>query len=58
MRKVETLVNSYGDAYRVQIHRISGASDEVVDVGQLQSDLDFLRNWNATSKAEYAAKRA
>ena len=58
VRKLETLVNSYGDAYRVQIHRISGTSDEVVDVGQLQSDLDLLRNWNATSMADFAEKLA
>jgi GTP-binding protein EngB required for normal cell division len=58
VKKLETLVNSYADAYRVQIHRISGTSDEVVDVGQLQSDLELLRSWNATSMAEFAAKRA
>jgi hypothetical protein len=46
-RKLGTLVNSYADAYRVQIHRISGTSDAVVNVGQLQSDLDLLRNWSA-----------
>jgi hypothetical protein len=44
VRKLETLVNSYG----VQIHRISGDSDDAIDVGQLQSDLDLLRNCNAT----------
>ena len=58
VRKLETLVNSYGDAYRVQIHQISGSSDEVVDVGQLQSDLELLKSWNATSMAEFAEKRA
>jgi hypothetical protein len=56
--KLEILVNSYADAYRVQIHRISGTSDAVVNVGQLQSDLDLLRNWNAASTAEFAEKRA
>jgi GTP-binding protein EngB required for normal cell division len=58
VRKLETLVNSYADAYRVQIHRISGTSDEVVDLGQLQSDLDLLKNWNATNMTELAEKRA
>ena len=58
VRKLETLVNSYGDAYRVQIHRISGTSDEAVDVGQLQSDLDLLRNWNLTRIADFAEKLA
>jgi hypothetical protein len=59
VRKLGTLVNSYADAYRVQIHRISGTSDAVANVGQLQSDLDLLRNWNAAaSTAEFAEKRA
>jgi len=58
MRKLETLVNSYADAYRVQIHRISGTSDALVNIGQLQSDPDLLRNWNAASTAESAGKRA
>jgi GTP-binding protein EngB required for normal cell division len=57
-RRLEALVNSYADAYRVQIHRISGTSEAVVDVGQLQSDLDLLRNLNATSMTEFAEKRA
>jgi hypothetical protein len=56
-RKLGTLVNSYADAYRVQIHRISGTSDAVVNVGQLQRDLDLLRNWNAASSVEFAEKR-
>jgi GTP-binding protein EngB required for normal cell division len=55
---LETLVNSYADAYRVQIHRISGTSNEEVDVGQLQDDLELLRTWNATNMAELAEKRA
>jgi hypothetical protein len=48
VRKLETLVNSYADAYRVQIHRIGGTSDAVVNVGQLESDRDLLRNWNVS----------
>jgi hypothetical protein len=58
VRGLETLVNSYADAYRVQIHRISGTSNEEVDVGQLQDDLELLRTWNATNMAELAEKRA
>jgi hypothetical protein len=57
-RRLEALVNSYADAYRLQIHRIGGTSETVVDVGQLQSDLDLLRNWNATSMTEFAENRA
>ena len=55
---METLVNSYADAYRVQIHRISGTSDAVLNVELLQRDLDLLRNWNAASTAEFAEMRA
>jgi hypothetical protein len=58
VRKLETLVNSYGGAYRERIRRKSGTSDEVVDVGQLRSDLKLLRNWNATSVADFAEKLA
>jgi hypothetical protein len=44
-------VNSYADAYRMQIYRIGGASDAAANPGQLQADLELLRNWrpaNAT----------
>jgi GTP-binding protein EngB required for normal cell division len=58
VRKLETLVNSYADAYRAQIHRISGTSEAVVNIGQLQSDLNLLRNWNTPSTSEFAANRA
>ena len=58
LKMERSLVNSYADAYRVQIHRISATSDAVVYVGQLQSDLDLVRNWNARSTAEFADKRA
>ncbi|MGD0446322.1 MAG: dynamin family protein [Edaphobacter sp.] len=57
-RRLEALVNSYADAYRVQIHWIGGTSEAVADVGQLQRDLDLLRNWNAVSMTEFAEKRA
>jgi hypothetical protein len=55
--RLETLVNSYADAYRVQIHRISAASDAVFNVGRLLRDSDLLRNWNVASTAEFAEKR-
>lgn len=58
VRKLELLVNSYADAYRVQIHRISGTSDTAINVGQLQDDLDLLRNWDAARTGEFAEKRA
>jgi GTP-binding protein EngB required for normal cell division len=51
VRKLELLVNSYADAYRMQIHRISGASDTATDPGQLQVDLELLRNWGPANAA-------
>jgi GTP-binding protein EngB required for normal cell division len=45
VRKLEMLVNSYADAYRMQIHRITGTSDAVAHPGQLEADLEILRNW-------------
>jgi GTP-binding protein EngB required for normal cell division len=43
--RLESLVNSYADAYRVQIHRIGGTSDAAADPVQLQADLDLLSHW-------------
>jgi hypothetical protein len=37
--QLEMLVNSYADAYRMQIHRINGTSDAVANPDQLQADL-------------------
>jgi GTP-binding protein EngB required for normal cell division len=42
VRKLEMLVNSYADAYRVQLHRVSGVSGKVVDLNQMKADLDTL----------------
>jgi hypothetical protein len=50
-RKLELLVNSYADAYRMQIHRISGTSDTATDPSQLKVDLELLRNWGPAKAA-------
>lgn len=42
VRKLEALVNSYADAYRVQLHRISGVSHKAVDLDQMEADLQLL----------------
>jgi GTP-binding protein EngB required for normal cell division len=52
VRKMELLVNSYADAYRMQIHRISGTSDVAANPGQLQADLELLRNWRSANAAD------
>jgi GTP-binding protein EngB required for normal cell division len=46
VKKLELLVNSYADAYRTQIHRLRGASGFATNPGQLQADLELLRNWS------------
>jgi GTP-binding protein EngB required for normal cell division len=52
VRKLELLVNSYADAYRMQIHRISGTSEAAENSGQFQIDLELLRNWGPAHAAD------
>lgn len=51
-------MNSYADAYREQIHRISGVSGTEVDIAQLERDLVLLMNWDPTKKLQLAEKHA
>jgi GTP-binding protein EngB required for normal cell division len=46
VKKLELLVNSYADAYRVQVQRIRGVSSPSANPSQLQADLELLRNWS------------
>jgi len=48
MNKIEVLMNSYADAYRVQLHRIAGSTNDRVDMPQLERDLALLRSWDVT----------
>jgi hypothetical protein len=48
MNKVEMLLNSYTDAYRVQLQRITESSKDAVDTPQLERDLALLMNWDST----------
>jgi len=43
VRKLEALVNSYADAYRVQLHRISGGPQAAVDLEPPEADLELLQ---------------
>jgi GTP-binding protein EngB required for normal cell division len=45
VNKIVLLVSSFADAYRVQLHRIAGTSNDAVDVPQLERDLSLLKNW-------------
>jgi len=58
IRKIETVVNSYADAYRAQLHRTSGLSEGAKDPAQVKSDLNLLRNWSSAEDSDLAAKRA
>lgn len=44
--KIVLLVNSYASAYRVQLHRIAGTSNDAVDAPQLERDLSLLKSWS------------
>jgi hypothetical protein len=50
VRKLELLVNSYADAYRMQIQRVRATPDSVVDRRQLETDLELLQNWRPANK--------
>jgi hypothetical protein len=46
--KIEVLVNSFADAYRVQLLRIAGSAKGRVDMPQLERALALLRSWDVT----------
>ena len=50
--KIVLLVSSYADAYRVQLQRISGTSDNTIDEPLLEQDLALLRNWSANESPD------
>jgi GTP-binding protein EngB required for normal cell division len=58
IRRIETVVSSYADAYRAQIHRIGGLQEGTKDLAQVKSDLHLLRNWNSAEVPDLAEKRA
>ena len=51
--RMVVLVNSNADAYRVQLQRIAGTSNDHLDVPRLEQDLAVLGNW--TSKQNSGA---
>jgi len=58
MKKLEALLNSYADAYRIQIQRISGHSRNSADLPAMESDLHRLREWKMESNSDVVRKRA
>jgi GTP-binding protein EngB required for normal cell division len=53
--KMVLLVSSYADAYRVQLYRINGTSEDTIDAPQLERDLALLRDWHANESQETCA---
>jgi GTP-binding protein EngB required for normal cell division len=49
VRKMELLLNSYADAYRVQLQRTGDVLSRAVDVKQMETDLQLLRDRAANS---------
>jgi hypothetical protein len=49
VRKLEALVNSYADGYRVQLQRMAGLHGKNTDLEQIEADLDRLLNWSGSS---------
>lgn len=43
--KMEFLISSYADAYRVQLHRLTGTSKDAIDAPQSENDLAHLKKW-------------
>ncbi len=58
IRRIEAVLNSYADAYRAQIHRVSGLSEGVKDPAQIKNDLNLLRNWSSAEDSDLAARQA
>ncbi len=56
--RMDSTVRSYADAYRAQIHRMTGMEEQSKDMGQVQRDLEVLRVWHAEAGTDIAAKRA
>lgn len=58
IRKTVAFVNSYADAYRAQIHRMSGISEGAKDIGKVKADLALLRERNTETDSSLAAEQA
>ncbi len=56
-RRLQTLVNSYADAYRAQLNRMRGPSPEGTTSPELENDLSLLLKWNTETSTETAQAR-
>jgi GTP-binding protein EngB required for normal cell division len=53
LKRMTAFLNSYADAYRIQIQRIGGHSQSSTDVPAMDRDLDRLRNWRAEANPKW-----
>jgi GTP-binding protein EngB required for normal cell division len=58
LKRMTAFLNSYADAYRIQIQRISGHSQSAIDLPTMDRDLVRLRNWKTEANSEVVRKRA
>ncbi len=58
LKKMEAFLNSYADAYRIQIQRISGQTQNVKDLPAMEQDLHCLRDWSAEAGSDVVKKQA
>lgn len=58
LKKMEAFLNSYADAYRMQLQRITGHSQDAEDLPAMEGDLHRLREWRIQASSGVARKRA
>lgn len=58
LKRIGAFLNSYADAYRIQIQRISGQSQSSTDVAAMDRDLERLRDWRSEATSEVVRRRA
>jgi hypothetical protein len=58
VRKLAALLNSYTDAYRMQIQRLGGTPGAAVSSLQAEEDLALLANWESNKRSQLAEQDA
>lgn len=58
VRKLEALVNSYADAYRIQVQRVAGTSGTIANFDQLEADLQLISDYPTAPTSEIEAQSA
>jgi GTP-binding protein EngB required for normal cell division len=58
LKRMGAFLNSYADAYRIQIQRISGHAQSSTEDPAMEQDLDRLRGWRTEAGPEVVRQRA